>query len=180
MWFFAHFGVGLGAARLAEAASTIGRPRVIAAPGIHVRSRPTPDYLVLGAASVLPDVDKLIGLVLFGSLERGIFHTLLAPTLAAGAGLLLWRRRQDSRLLQAAAAWYLHLGLDSMWANPRVLLWPLRGMAIARGDMTLPAFLAHWRHSLGGDPGQYVPELAGAVLVAALGLWWWRRSRATR
>jgi hypothetical protein len=81
-------------------------------------------FLALG--SMLPDIiDKPLGQLLYGSpaMGRTFAHTLLFLLLISGLALYL----RDVRLASMSGGVLTHLILDSMWASPIILLWPLLG-----------------------------------------------------
>jgi len=70
MWLFAHVGLTVGCAALADGISRrgeSGRPA-----GTH-----GPDYGLLAIGAIAPDLDKLIGLANGHAFERSYFHTAL-------------------------------------------------------------------------------------------------------
>lgn len=125
----------------------------------------TIDYRLILVGSILPDVDKVIGLELFQRFDRNIFHTLLCLLLLVAVGAWMFRRSGDSRGLQLVFCWVVHLTLDQMWLKPSVLLWPLRSIP-SGGNFGMSEFEAYAVHSLTTDPSQFMPELLGLAIVS--------------
>jgi len=123
------------------------------------------DYRLIAIGAVLPDVDKLISLELLGRFDRGVFHTLLWFFILAAAALLLFRVARDTRGVQLACCWAVHLVLDEMWTNPRVLLWPLYGPMPVDGEFGVADFGDYMVETLTTDWHQLLPELVGLGIV---------------
>jgi membrane-bound metal-dependent hydrolase YbcI (DUF457 family) len=126
------------------------------------------DIRVLLIGSLLPDiVDKPLGLYLFRdtfSSGRIFCHTLLFLILITIAGVYLYRRRAKVWLLVLSFGTMTHLILDRMWLTPRTLLWPFYGFRFPPEDVS--KWGSNMLHELLKDPGIYVPELIGAVILA--------------
>ena len=129
---------------------------------------PRLDYRLLLVGSMLPDIiDKPIGIYLLGDIfsnGRIFAHTAIFTLSLLVAGVILWRR-WGWILLTLGYGSFMHLLLDSMWANPRTLLWPLQGWAFTKGDTTdwLSQILFTWTHT----PEVLVSEAMGAVILLA-------------
>ncbi|MCP3974998.1 MAG: metal-dependent hydrolase [bacterium] len=86
-------------------------------------------FLILGA--VLPDlIDTPLGLAGFSRLEsvRLISHSLLFAGIAMMWIVLATRRgRPRKKWMPIAIGILIHLFLDTMWANPETLWWPVLG-----------------------------------------------------
>src|SRR5665811_1773267 len=132
MWFFGHLGFTLAAAAVAEAAllrpkssgdlATTERATALAGgsdshgqgfvkrwvTGGPARLGQGFDYRLVAISSLLPDVDKPISLLLLGTFDRGYLHTALAWFLLIAAAVWLFRA-EDTRLLQVAFGWSLHM-----------------------------------------------------------------------
>jgi hypothetical protein len=56
-----------------------------------------------------------------------------------------------------------------MWLAPRTLLWPVYGWAFERVD------LSHWPqdmlYALMTNPGVYIPEITGAIILIVFMIW---------
>ncbi|OAT85108.1 metal-dependent hydrolase, partial [Desulfotomaculum copahuensis] len=120
--------------------------------------------------SMLPDIiDKPLGLLapwLGLGTGRGIAHTLVFALFLLALGLWFYRTGR-SGLLYMALASAGHLVLDRMWQMPRVLFWPLFGFAFpVVGRHGFLAQLLAWWHTLWTNPGVFVPEILGAVILA--------------
>ena len=98
------------------------------------------DFRLVAGGSLLPDmVDRLLTAG-FGVRKRSPHQHLLGHTLAFNApiifaGVSLFRRRRDPRLLAVAGAALTHLLVDPVIRSPRTLLWPFLGLEFpeARG-----------------------------------------------
>ena len=188
MWFFGHLGFTLAAAAVAEAAllrpkssgdlATTERATALAGgsdshgqgfvkrwvTGGPARLGQGFDYRLVAISSLLPDVDKPISLLLLGTFDRGYLHTALAGFLLIAAAVWLFRAG-DTRLLQVAFGWSLHMGLDQVWRDPHLFLWPFSGGGPTGSHLTVVAVADYMERSLTTDPYQYVPEVIGAILV---------------
>jgi len=126
------------------------------------------DIRVLLIGSLLPDiVDKPIGLYLFRSTfstGRIFCHTLLFLILITIAGIYLYRSRTKLWLLVLSFGTLIHLLLDQMWLVQRTLLWPLYGFHFPPEDVS--EWGREMLHALRTDPGTYVPEIIGGVILA--------------
>jgi len=134
-------------------------------------------FLMIG--SLLPDIiDKPVGQYLFRetfSNGRIFSHTLIFLILIAASGWYLYRRYHRTWLLALASGTLAHLVLDRMWETPKTLLWPLFGLSFDRIDLTY--WTSGLLQALLSDPGTYVPELVGVVVVAWFVWLLWRRRR---
>ncbi len=194
MLVFAHTGLALGAAAVAEGARH--RPQAGSAPargslaavnrfllhGLQAFARVCDVRLFL-LGSLLPDIiDKPLGLwLLRDALQNGRIyaHTLLFLLLLAAGGLILYLGRRRTWGLALSLGVFIHLVLDGMWRNPHTLLWPLQGAAFAREPIApnwVMAVVQNARH----DPAVWVPELLGLICLAWLGGLWLREWSARR
>jgi hypothetical protein len=98
------------------------------------------DYRLVAAGSLFPDmVDRALRAALrprSGSRDQHLLgHTLLlnAPLVLAGIGL--FRRHRDTKLLAVGTASMTHLLVDPVIRSPRTILWPILGLTFpeARG-----------------------------------------------
>lgn len=122
MLLFGHLGITLG---------------IFFVLGIFIpqlRNIINPRYLAIGA--ILPDLlDKPIGEVIFASTfanGRIIGHTLLFSLLLFLAGLYIYEKRKDIRVLSLSAGTFLHIFEDQMISDPRTFFWPLFGWNFPR------------------------------------------------
>jgi hypothetical protein len=126
------------------------------------------DIRVLLIGSLLPDIiDKPIGLYLFRSTfstGRIFCHTLLFLILITIAGIYLYKSRTKVWLLVLSFGTLIHLLLDQMWLVPRTLLWPVYGFHFPPEDVS--EWGRQMLHALRMDPGTYVPEIVGGVILA--------------
>jgi len=69
-------------------------------------------------------------------------------------GLYLHKNYQKAWLLAIATGMFTHLMLDSMWAAPQTLLWPLYGLAVPGPDHKIGLRQINlWWHILITNPG---------------------------
>lgn len=169
MFALGHTGITLGAAGVtvgleSATASSAGQATVNGSSMVA---------LVIGAN--LPDlIDKPIGVFApdFGlGTGRGIAHTLVFNLGILAAGVYMSDRGLPWLMYMALAS-LGHLVLDKMWRLPRVLLWPLYGFSFPRvGRRGLVAQILAWWRALRTEPGVYVFELAGALLMVLFYIW---------
>lgn len=127
------------------------------------------DIRLLLIGSLLPDViDKPLGRFLvmdtFGN-GRIFSHTLLFLIIATIAGYYLYRKYRKSWLLAMSPGIFLHLALDRMWLTPKTLFWPLYGLAFEKSS--LKDWIGNILHALFTDPGVYIPEVIGIIILTA-------------
>jgi len=137
MLLFAHLGLSLAAGRMI--------PRTSLA------------FLALG--SMLPDIiDKPLGHLLYGTPAMGRIyaHTLLFLLLISAMALYLG----DSRLGSLSGGVLSHLILDSMWASPVILLWPLLGPFPQAASMDALSWMQALLQGL-RNPFILIPECLG-------------------
>jgi inner membrane protein len=127
---------------------------------------------------MLPDiVDKPLGFLFldYFSNTRLFGHTLLFNVLLIALGLTLLLLFRRGGVLTLALASLAHLVQDRMWEEPVTLFWPLLGFAFPKEEMKGFTHAAWEKLS---DPGTYIPEIIGALmLMAILGLLVLRRHR---
>jgi inner membrane protein len=189
--FLAHVGITLGAALAGEAICTRlnGANRLKAeeisaladstqengmTPFSHSQTTSRealfdPRFWMIGA--FLPDlIDKPVGHFLFRELFGGngrIFsHTLLFFLVILLFGLSLGFVRNRWYLLAVSFGVLMHLILDAMWQTPQTLFWPLLGWSFPQ------AYGSEWMgwlegivYSLINEPGTFVPEIMGLLLI---------------
>ncbi len=122
------------------------------------------DLRLLLVGSLLPDLDKPIGRLVFGTFGGRLFcHCLLFLLIIASAGLCLYLSRHKNWLLVLGSGVFLHLILDRMWLDTKTLLWPSRGFSF---DVERTGWLQSISHKLFTFPSVYVPELVGIAILA--------------
>lgn len=127
------------------------------------------DYRLVLIASVLPDImDKTPWLFASSSIfpsGRDYGHTFLFNLLLFICSLILLKYKK-SWLLIISVSSIIHLILDQMWDMPVTLWWPLLGpfqMVETTG------WLSNIIHALFSDPGTYIPEIIGLIIISILG-----------
>lgn len=134
------------------------------------------DYRLLILGAILPDlIDKPLGVFLLREqISDGRFfaHSLLFVSVI-GMTSLVWRGEARRFLIPLALGLAAHLVLDRMWMQTDILFWPLRGWLPERQDVS------HWPEQmlelLFSDPYNYISEVVGAGIVAALLAWMLKR-----
>jgi hypothetical protein len=122
-------------------------------------------FIALG--SMLPDIiDKPLGFLAFGSANMGrtIAHTLLFLLLLAALSLYT----RDIRISSLCWGVLVHQILDSMWASPEIMLWPLLGPFPAANLMDTWSYLEMLLHGL-ENPHILIPEISGLAYIIYLG-----------
>ncbi len=186
MLFFGHIGITAGAAKACDIflsmakpgssqesdsrskiAHLIGRQRLRLYPlrrGIKNKIGSI-DYRMVLLGSLLPDIIDKPAFLLIGSSAslsgRDYAHTFLFNLALLISGLVLIRYRK-SWLLIISLSSFMHLILDSIWNNPVALFWPLLG-PLPRGETA--GWLSDRIHDLFSNPGVYIPEIIGLVIV---------------
>jgi inner membrane protein len=158
MVFFGHVGLAAAAARF-----------------IEKRTAARIDYRVVILGSMFPDIIDKPLFMLFSGVPSGRFaaHTLLFAAVLLGVGAYRHMRGWGTGALAFGGAVLVHDLLDSMWVYPRTFFWPLLGLGF---EPTKDAdWLAGVAYNFFNDPAVYVPEAAGACIVAYMGLRAWRR-----
>jgi hypothetical protein len=143
MLLFAHVGLTLAAGRMFRRTSLA--------------------FLALG--SMLPDIiDKPLGQLVHGTpaMGRTFSHTLLFLLLISALAVYL----RDARLVSLSGGVLAHLALDSMWASPLVLLWPLLG-PFPQSTLDAWSYLEMVMQGL-RDPIILVPECLGLAEIIYL------------
>ena len=127
------------------------------------------DYRLVLLGSLLPDIlDKPSWL--FASSDifpsgRGYGHTFLFNLLLFICGLILIKYKK-SWLLIISLSSIIHLILDPMWDNPVTLWWPLLGPF---HRVETAGWLLNIIHAVSSDPGTYIPEIMGLIIILSLG-----------
>jgi inner membrane protein len=128
-----------------------------------------PRFWMIGA--FLPDlIDKPVGHFLFNEFFGGngrIFsHTLLFFLVLLFLGLGLRLIKNKWYLLAVSYGVLMHLILDAVWQTPQTLFWPLQGW---RFPQAIDSYWMGWLEgivsSLINEPGTFVPEMAGLILI---------------
>ena len=137
------------------------------------------DIRLLLVGSLLPDIiDKPVGQLFFRetfSQGRIFSHTLLFLVIITVAGYYLYKRRRAVWLLTLSFGTFLHLILDQIWNAPRTLFWPFGGATFAREDLT--SWASNIFQAIMSNPGVYVPEAVGLVILLWFGLALVRRKK---
>ncbi len=127
------------------------------------------DYRLVLLGSLLPDIlDKPSWLFASGDIfpsGRGYGHTFLFNLLLFICGFILIKYKR-SWLLIISLSSIIHLILDQIWDNPVVPWWPLLG-PFHRVEPT--GWLSNLIHALSSDPGTYVPEIIGLIIILLMG-----------
>jgi hypothetical protein len=124
------------------------------------------DYRFAALGALVPDlIDKPLERLGIAGVPDGhtFAHTLLFSSLLIASGLVVARRKRDTRLLLLGLGALSHLLVDPVIVYPRTLLWPLFGLDFGRSA---------------GIPREYL-IIFDAMLVAA-GLAVLRRSPRLR
>jgi inner membrane protein len=130
------------------------------------------DLRLLMIGSLIPDIiDKPLALGGFGN-GRSITHTLLIALVVLCIGFSLILNYKKTWLLAIAIGMLTHLILDSMWASPQTLFWPLYGWSFASPVIRLSFHqVTLWWNALITNPGIYISEGIGlAILLAAVSI----------
>ena len=170
MLLFAHPGITLGAATLfADAVKR--KPSWFAPLSRYLDIR----WLLVG--SLLPDIiDKPIGQYIFkDTFDNGrIFsHTLLFFIIISAIGVFLYIKQRRTWMLALASGVFTHLILDEMWQTPATLFWPWLGFRFPSVD--LEGWARNVWEALFSDPGVYIPEVIGLVILLVLGIYLLKR-----
>jgi inner membrane protein len=177
----AHVGITLGVALAGDAVYTrlsgLGRLKAGENPSLSPLSARTlnwraifdPRFWIMGA--LIPDlIDKPVGHFLFSEVFFGngrIFsHTLLLFLILMGAGLYLVIARKKRYLLALSCGVLMHLLLDGMWQTPQTLWWPFLGWSFPQAyDASWLSWLEGLLYGLLNDPGSFIPEIVGLILI---------------
>ncbi len=189
MFLFAHIGITLGAATLVSGAITkwLGASkRDLPHPvkiqnknealdanesftrriGLNALSRFL-DIRILIIGSLVPDIiDKPLSFLGFGN-GRYITHTLLISLIVLLIAIYLYGNYRQTWLLAIGIGMCTHLILDSMWATPQTLLWPLYGWAFPAPTHRIGLEQINlWWNILINNPAVDISEAIGlAILV---------------
>ncbi|MDD5094916.1 MAG: metal-dependent hydrolase [Dehalococcoidia bacterium] len=133
------------------------------------------DYRLVLLGSMLPDIiDKPVGdyffVNTFGN-GRIFAHTLLFLLFLLSIGLCrLWRGGRAGVLIVALCSGF-HLILDRMWRTTQTLFWPIDGWSFPKYPHTdFWHTLSGWFDSGTSNPGVYIPEIIGGVILLLVSL----------
>lgn len=124
-------------------------------------------FLMLGA--IVPDlIDTPIGLAMFGTFEsvRLAGHSLLFAALVMTWIVLATRRgRPRKKWMPIAIGILIHLFLDTMWADPETLWWPILGGSFTPDGA---ASVGEYVTAVLKDPWVWLGEGVGVAYLAVL------------
>lgn len=127
------------------------------------------DYRIVLLGSLLPDImDKALWLFASSSIfpsGRDYGHTFLFNLFLFICGLVLIKYK-ISWLLIISLSSIIHLILDQMWDMPITLWWPLLGPF---QRIETAGWLSNILRALFSDPGTYIPEIIGLVIILVMG-----------
>jgi len=127
------------------------------------------DYRIVLLGSLLPDIlDKPWWLVTSIDIlpsGRAYGHTFLFNLALFICGLILIKYKK-SWLLIISLSSIIHLILDQMWDSTVALWWPLLG-PFHSVDTT--AWLSNMIRGLPSNPGTYIPEIIGLLIILLMG-----------
>ena len=136
------------------------------------------DYRLVLLGALLPDIiDKPLALWILPDVftsTRALAHTALFNTAFLLAGGALLARWGTSAVLVLALASTGHLVLDSMWSLTEVLWWPYHGWGFPEGMASGVGLWQRWLEAL-KEPGKFLSEAAGGVVLGVMSLVCWRR-----
>lgn len=190
MLLFGHTGITTGIFKACDILSSINRslnsyqPDSSSGSGITAPKKPLPlcrrlngirhqlgsiDYRLVLLSSLLPDIlDKPWWLFATSDIfpsGRDYAHTFLFNLLLFIGGLILIKYKKSWLLISSLSS-IIHLILDQMWARPVILWWPLLG-PFQRVETT--GWLSNILHALTSDPGTYIPEIIGLIILLLMG-----------
>jgi len=157
VFLLAHSGITLGAAYAVD--------KSVRSPALKVDYR----FVLLGA--LLPDIiDKPLGHLFFPqALASGhtFAHTLLFLLLVTLIGIIVYRIKAQQWGRCLAFGVLMHFILDSLWLDPVTLFWPLLSPSFPRHEeLDFFAVLNRWLRNLLTSATVFIPEIAGAVILA--------------
>jgi inner membrane protein len=184
MLLFGHIGITLGVATVLANFPSF-RTRLSTNPR-QQRFRLSPfhylvdliDVRLLMIGALLPDaIDKPLGHVIFPEIlsnGRTYCHTLLFLILLFSLGTWIYKRSGRTWLLVLSFGIGLHLVLDQIWLTPRTFFWPFYSFTFDKGNIS--DWFSNMAHSLLINPGIFIPEVIGFVVLAGF-IWWLVRRR---
>jgi inner membrane protein len=124
------------------------------------------DVRILMIGALMPDIiDKPLSFLGFGN-GRSITHTLLIFLIVLLIALILYASKKITWLLAISFGMFSHLILDSMWATPQTLLWPLHGWAFPAANHKIGfGQISTWWNMLLTNPRLDVSEAIGFLIV---------------
>ena len=174
MLLFGHIGIAAGVVKVCEllgAVDEVAEDRKSGSMRISPRRllgkigdrTGAVDYRLVIIGSLLPDiVDK--PLWFFGGVfasGRDFSHTFLFNLVLLFGGIALVRRGK-SGLLVVSLVSFMHLILDEIWKSPATLWWPLLGPF---PEVETSTWLPNIWQALISDPGVYIPEAVGFIII---------------
>jgi inner membrane protein len=137
-------------------------------------------FLIIG--SLLPDIiDKPIGRYFFNTTfgTGHLFcHTLLFAVILFLAGFIIAFKYKNSFMLMLAIGTFVHLILDGMWQEPKILLWPLFGFGFGKSTpIPFGTYLWNLVLQLFKTPWEGIPELIAAIIVVWFVWLLWRQKK---
>jgi hypothetical protein len=127
------------------------------------------DYRLVLIGSLLPDIlDKPLWLIASSDIfpsGRAYGHSFLLNIVLFIFGLILIKYGKSWLLILSISSIF-HLVLDRIWTNPVTFWWPLLG-PIPREETT--SWVSDMIRTLSLNPGVYIPEIAGLIIVLLLG-----------
>lgn len=175
MLVFAHTGLTLGTAAAIDFIYTRSQRLSGEKAGIKtVRSQTARftflnkyvDIRVLLIGSMLPDIDKIIGLYLFRDVfsnGRIFLHTLVFLIVISLIGLMIYRKSHRTWAAVLAFGVLTHLVMDSMWQGPETLFWPLFGIRFPPIDSM--DWIQKMVHNFITQPSSYLTEISGGIIL---------------
>ena len=186
MLFFGHIGITAGVIKACDLLQSRIKPDDGHQPGLEsevgtvfdrvrlylhrwlgrIKSRTSSvDYRIVLLGSMLPDIiDKPLWFFIDGDTSlsgRDYSHTLLFSLVLLVGGMVLLKHRRAWLLILSLSS-FMHLIFDEMWNNPVTLLWPLLGPLLAEKTV---GWFSNIIQALFSQPGAYVPEIIGLVIV---------------
>ena len=172
MFLLAHAGITLGAAYPVERVvnyRSVSRSDASVLPPAPVGLGPLSiDYRFIVLGALLPDIiDKPLGLILLPGLGNGrtILHTLLFLLCTLLAAFVIYRRQRVLWGFYITFGVLMHFLMDAIWNDPVTFCWPFLGPFAAYPGTTFFLALQRWLQTLTSEPGVYLPEIAGFIIL---------------
>jgi inner membrane protein len=127
------------------------------------------DIRILMIGALVPDIiDKPLSFLGIGD-GRFITHTLLIFLVVSAIALALYLFQKKTWLLAIAFGTFTHLILDSMWAMPQTLFWPLSGWSFPAANHKIGlGQISAWWNMLLTNPRLDIGEAIGFLIVAGV------------